>query len=111
MKKCTYCGKEYADDATVCAVDEQPLERVGAPIASPSSTVAEPVTHSDDVAAIRAAANKNMLVGGLWCAGGILVTALTYSAASGGGSYVVAWGAIVFGGIQFFRGLLLRSRI
>jgi len=25
MKKCTYCGKEYPDDATVCSVDEQPL--------------------------------------------------------------------------------------
>ena len=25
MKKCTYCGKEYPDDATACSVDEQPL--------------------------------------------------------------------------------------
>ena len=55
-------------------------------------------------------ANRNMLVGGLWCAGGIIVTGFTYAAASGrgGGSYVVAWGAIVFGAIQFFRGLLAR---
>jgi hypothetical protein len=45
------------------------------------------------------------LYGGLWCVGGIIVTAVTYSAASGGGSYVVAWGAILFGAIQFFRGL------
>lgn len=49
---------------------------------------------------------KDMLVGALWCIGGIVVTALTYSAASeGGGTYVVAWGAILFGGIQFLRGL------
>jgi hypothetical protein len=53
------------------------------------------------------AAQKNMLYGAVWCIGGIVVTALTYAAASGGGggSYVVAWGAIVFGAVQFFRGL------
>jgi hypothetical protein len=26
MKKCTYCGKEYPDDAAVCPTDQQPLE-------------------------------------------------------------------------------------
>ena len=31
MKKCTYCGKEYPDDATACSVDEQPLTLVGPP--------------------------------------------------------------------------------
>ena len=33
---------------------------------------------------------------------------MTYiaAAATGGGKYVVAWGAIVFGAIQFFRGLI-----
>lgn len=25
MKKCTYCGKEYPDEATQCAIDHQPL--------------------------------------------------------------------------------------
>jgi len=50
-------------------------------------------------------AKKDMLFGALWCVGGIIVTAATYSAASGGGRYVVAWGAIIFGAIQFFRGL------
>lgn len=54
--------------------------------------------------AIREAGKKNMLYGALWCIGGIVVTAVTYSAASGGGTYIVTWGAIVFGTIQFFRG-------
>jgi hypothetical protein len=63
------------------------------------------------IESLQATASQNhdpqhdMLVGGLWCVGGILVTAITYSAAQGGGHYVVAWGAILFGGIQFMRGL------
>ena len=52
---------------------------------------------------------KNMLYGALWCIGGIVVTAATYDAAEPGGAYVVAWGAIVFGAIQFFRGLMQSS--
>ncbi len=34
---------------------------------------------------------KNMLFGALWCIGGTVVTVATYSAAGGGGTYVVAW--------------------
>lgn len=48
---------------------------------------------------------KNMGIGALWAIGGTAVTAATYSAASGGGTYVVTWGAIIFGVIQFFQGL------
>lgn len=59
--------------------------------------------------AIYEAGKKNMLYGALWCIGGIVVTAATYSAAPGGGTYVVAWGAIVFGAIQFFHGLIQSS--
>lgn len=58
------------------------------------------------------AGKKNMLFGALWCIGGILVTAWTYGVAasrSSGGHYIVAWGAIVFGAIQFFRGLAQSS--
>ncbi|WP_020471308.1 hypothetical protein [Zavarzinella formosa] len=46
-----------------------------------------------------------MLYGALWCGGGIIVTLGTLAMAAGGGSYVVAWGAIIFGAIQFFRGM------
>jgi len=58
--------------------------------------------------AINSEARSNMLYGALWCVGGTVVTVLSFGAASsspGGGSYVVAYGAIIFGAIQFFRGL------
>ena len=50
-------------------------------------------------------AGKDMMYGALWCIGGIMVTAVTYTSATGGGTYVVAWGAILFGAFQFVSGL------
>jgi hypothetical protein len=49
-----------------------------------------------------------MIYGLLWCVGGIVVTALSYQAAAkaSGGRYLLAWGVILFGGIQFFRGVI-----
>jgi alcohol dehydrogenase class IV len=44
------------------------------------------------------AAHKDMLYGALWCIGG---TALTMSNVG-----AIFWGAILFGGIQFFKGLI-----
>jgi hypothetical protein len=53
-----------------------------------------------------AAGKRNMAIGGVVCVIGLVVTIGTLAAASGsgGGSYVIAWGAIVWGAIQFFRG-------
>lgn len=48
---------------------------------------------------------KNMLYGALWCIGGIAVTVGTYAMAEGGGTYMVAYGAVIFGAIQFFQGI------
>ena len=56
--------------------------------------------------AVGAAGKKEMLHGALWCIGGVAVTAVTYSLASEGIPFIVAFGAIIFGGIQFFRGLV-----
>ena len=38
MKKCTWCGKEYSDDATVCAVDAQPLVQIETNLSGKSSS-------------------------------------------------------------------------
>lgn len=51
-------------------------------------------------------AGHDVIVGALWCIGGIAVTAGTYSAVStSGGTYLICWGPIAFGGYQFLRGL------
>lgn len=42
-------------------------------------------------------AKKDMLYGALWCVGGIVATAAHIG--------FIFWGAIIFGGIQFFKGL------
>lgn len=46
----------------------------------------------------RERANKDMFYGALWCIAGIVATAADIG--------FIFWGAIVFGGIKFFKGLL-----
>jgi hypothetical protein len=57
-------------------------------------------------------AKKDMMYGGGICILGLVITLVTYSIASssGGGTYFVSWGAILFGAIQFFRGLINFSK-
>src|SRR4051812_32802608 len=31
MKRCTYCGREYPDNATACSLDQQPLDLITSP--------------------------------------------------------------------------------
>jgi hypothetical protein len=50
MKKCTYCGKEYPEDAVVCAIDQEPLQSDSpAPAADPvdGDSAAAPVPADD----------------------------------------------------------------
>lgn len=54
----------------------------------------------------RVAGRRHMIMGAFISAIGIALTVYTYSSvAEKGGTYIVWWGAIVFGAIQFFRGL------
>ena len=48
---------------------------------------------------------RMMIIGVLWVVGGIIATAATYAAASEGGVFFIFWGAVIFGAIDFFRGL------
>ena len=59
---------------------------------------------------LAAVARRNMLVGGFLCLAGLLVTLLTLAVSGVTGFSVVAWGAIVFGALQFIRGVMQRAR-
>ena len=56
----------------------------------------------EEVRPYKEAAKKSVMVGMAWLIGGIAVTFGSYLSAvnNGGGTYVVTWGAILFGGIQ-----------
>jgi hypothetical protein len=58
---------------------------------------------------IKAQAKPKMIQGGGMCIFGIIITFITYSIASsnsGGGTYVIAGGAVLFGFIDFVIGLI-----
>lgn len=61
--------------------------------------------------AYASAAFDNARTGALWFAGGGLLTAVSYAAAGSGGKYSIAWGAVLFGGIQLLRGLAWYLRV
>ena len=52
------------------------------------------------------AANADLTIGGIWLGIGLLVTVASYSLAisTGGSSYFVATGAIIYGAFRLFRG-------
>lgn len=54
----------------------------------------------------RSRAVRQLAVGALLAGVGVAITVVTYSSAEAeGGSYVVAYGPIIWGAITFFRGL------
>lgn len=92
LENCPSCGAHAEDD------DGGRPDDVQRPL----------VGEMSPVQAVREAGKKKMAYGALWCIGGIGVTTATYGAAassSNGGTYIVAWGAILYGVIQFGRGL------
>ncbi|MCX6830010.1 MAG: hypothetical protein NT002_12135 [candidate division Zixibacteria bacterium] len=106
--KCAGCGSEAVVPWDATTTNEKPEF---APGLMGSSGAASQETASGGSTPWNAG-QKNMLVGALWCIGGIIVTVATYQAAvsRGGGTYFITWGAILFGAIQFFRGLIQASR-
>ena len=47
--------------------------------------------------------NNSLIYGLVLFFGGVLVTIITYSNAQGGGTYVIAWGAILIGAYRIFK--------
>lgn len=53
---------------------------------------------------LEAAGRKNVRYGATWFVVGVILTLISYFAPGPGGTFIVTWGAIVFGAVQFFRG-------
>lgn len=54
-----------------------------------------------------AAGRKSMATGSLWATGGLILTVITYlTATTTGGTYIIAWAAVIFGVIQVVQGLM-----
>lgn len=49
--------------------------------------------------------NTEVFRGGLAFIVGLIITIWTYSSAANGGTYVIAWGAIIFGAYRFIEGI------
>ena len=65
----------------------------------------------ENTAKNRLASHKaNMVRGGITCGAGFLITYWTMTAAQGGGTYVVAWGAIVFGAYRFLKSMHAKEK-
>lgn len=93
--QCPKCGLENPQSAQRCDCGYDFQSRLVLSSYAAASSPRKP----------REEGRKNMAAGAVVCIIGILVTAVTYSAARDGQSYIIAWGAIVFGAVRFFRGL------
>ncbi len=86
-------------------IPEQTAERL---ITEVEQAVVEYKATPEGKRQMAAAYGRRMFIGLLWAAGGTALTVWGYQSASssrGGGRYFVFWGAIIFGVIEFFRGL------
>ena len=104
---CLKCGRTNLPSAVQCDCSR------GAPSESTSSGFAADSQAGQDVREeADNGAGRDMLFGGLWCLGGILFTVFSYqsAASSGGGTYYIAYGAVIIGAIQFLRGLIAAGR-
>jgi hypothetical protein len=86
-------------------LDEAVKLDVGAPGRRSSGASSAAVEAEANASAMREQKQRDVVIGALICLAGVVITFVSYSSASGGGGrYVVAWGAIVFGAIRMFRG-------
>lgn len=68
-----------------------------------ATEVAESATHDSDAQS----GQRMMVSGAIWLVGGLVVTIASYTLASsaGGGRFVLAYGAVIYGIAQIFRGM------
>ncbi|HMB25750.1 MAG TPA: hypothetical protein VKP08_23070 [Anaerolineales bacterium] len=97
-KKCPHCGLWSTDSALQCDCG---YDFVSNTVKEPYSALPHPSKEE-----LNERGKKDMMYGALLFVGGLIVTGVSYAAASNGGTYVIAYGAVIYGLIQFVRGIL-----
>ncbi|MBI4615919.1 MAG: hypothetical protein HY720_20040 [Planctomycetes bacterium] len=108
-------GKKKADVATALVKSGWTQDDASAFVDNVDRALQEYRASPEGRAVLASKYARHMVYGVLWAVGGTAVTVISYSSAASsprGGTYVIAWGAIVFGVIDFFIGLFgwLRNR-
>ena len=98
--KCPKCNSPFWDGTSRCVCGHDPAVNAGPPSMSVHEPC-EPVV-SDDTGG---GGGRQMLIGLVICALGIVLTVLSHNSAKPGGHYTVFYGAIVCGAINFVRGM------
>ena len=97
-----------ADIVRWAATSQGRAARPPMPSSMPAPPAPDPIFEKMHAGLKEGEGRADMLLGGFIFVTGIAITAATHSAAeaSGGGPFVVAYGAIIYGLIRFFKGLL-----
>ena len=95
MKRCPYCGKEYSDEYSVCAIDENPLE-------SSVSTPPRPRGTSTTGGRLRAFSTLSQHTKAVWISGACVISTIVFlfalglaSGLSGGFGFLPILGCIL----------------
>lgn len=99
-----FAAEQMNGGATADQIEDLLVEKKGLDRDSAASVVDDLLEMRSE--ALRRAGNQRMLRGAVVCILGIGVTVATYSLAANGGTYMVAWGAMIFGAVDFIRGLV-----
>jgi hypothetical protein len=98
-------GWEQADALTFVQEIKDALD---AGLDPPRPWVVPPPPMSDEeyrIKTVRETSIRNMKIGAAWSFGGLAVTTYTYVAAlNSGGTYVITWGAVLYGAFRFLVG-------
>lgn len=81
------------------------LTEKGIPPQTAQHLVQKALRETDPETGIASTGKRDMLIGGLWIVGGLIITIGTYTMASNGGTYFITYGPIIYGVIRFFKGV------
>jgi hypothetical protein len=82
------------------------LTENGIPPQTAQHLVQKALRETDPETGIASTGKSDMLIGGLWIAGGLLITFGTYALASNGGTYFITYGPVIYGVYRFIRGIV-----